>query len=523
MSNINHLTNFFQDLPKLVGENDSENDSDEELWIEIDEEAMPTISLFDAKEYVSIEEAIADMKKRFNFDLAEMKQKHSMDFYSFMKMINFIRHKSISAPAQLYSDDGSPLWLDDAYLKPSGDFESWMSYDFDQLSLNETKELDEAGKLLKMIEDLKAQLEIKDQQLLQAADDKEKMRDAFKHMMSKESEPVKNVVIVKKKHENGVASVSLDDDSGYFESYSHFNIHHTMLSDKVRTESYRDAIIKNSAVMNGKTVMDLGCGTAILSMFASQAGAKTVYAVDQSEIIYQAMEIAQTNKFENIKFVKGRLEDVEFPAGKVDVIISEWMGYLLLFEGMLDSVIYARNNYLKEGGLLLPNRCTISLVGYGSQDRYGKFVEFFHDVYGFDMKCMLKDILREGHVEKCEDAHVLTKPNTICDLDLMTCNLNYSNFSFDFNLEVTKDSKLNSFVGYFDTFFELSEKVSFSTSPAADPTHWQQVVFYLDQPVDVKVGDVIKGNFVCRRDKKDLRSLNIEIKVFDKLFKYDLN
>lgn len=106
--------------------------------------------------------------------------------------------------------------------------------------------------------------------------------------------------------------------------------------------------------------MDLGCGTSILSMFASQAGAKTVYAVDCSEIIYQAMEIAQTNNFKNIQFVKGRLEDIEFPTKeKVDIIVSEWMGYLLLFEGMLDSVIYARNNYLKPGGMLLPNRCTI--------------------------------------------------------------------------------------------------------------------------------------------------------------------
>jgi type I protein arginine methyltransferase len=390
--------------------------------------------------------------------------------------------------------------------------------------MNESVELDDTGKLLKTIEELKAQLELKDQLLMQAADDQEKMKEAFKHLISKESGPVKSAdTSIIKKHQNGVASVSLDDDNGYFESYSHFGIHHSMLSDKVRTESYRDAIIKNSESMKDKIVMDLGCGTSILSMFASQAGAKTVYAVDQSEIIYQAMEIAQKNNFNNIKFVKGRLEDVEFPAGKVDVIISEWMGYLLLFEGMLDSVIYARNNYLKEGGLLLPNRCTISLVGYGSLERYGNFVEFFDNVYGFEMKCMLKDILREGHVEKCDGAHVLTEPNVICDLDLMTCDLSYSNFSFDINLKVTKDSKLTSFVGYFDTFFDLPEKVSFSTSPASEPTHWQQVVFYLDQPVEVKVGELITGKFVCRRDKKDLRSLNIEIRAFDKVFKYDMN
>lgn len=435
-------------------------------------------------------------------------------------MINFIRYKKISDPSQLFSADGTPLWHNDEFMKPVGDYEPWMSYDFDQLNSGETAELDENAKLLRTIQELK-------DQLAQALEDKERMKEAFKHLLSKEtaadlkdctgtSSSVRNI-------KDGVASVSLENDSGYFESYSHFGIHHSMLSDKVRTESYRDAILKNSAVIKDKLVMDLGCGTSILSMFASQAGAKTVYAVDQSEIIYQAMEIAQTNNFSNIKFVKGRLEDVEFPVEKVDVIVSEWMGYLLLFEGMLDSVIYARNNYLKPDGLLLPNRCTISLVGYGSQERYQNFVEFFQDVYSFNMKCMLKDILREGHVEKCDGADILTKPNVICDLDLMTCDMNYSNFSFDFNLEVTKTSRMTSFVGYFDTFFDLPEKVSFSTSPDSTPTHWQQVVFYLDEPVEVKAGDQLTGKFICRRDRKDLRSLNIEIRALDKVFKYDLN
>lgn len=439
-------------------------------------------------------------------------------------MINFIRHKNLSEPSQLCSSDGSPLWRSDEFLKPAGEFESWLSFDFDQLEASQSFELDATTKLLKTIEELQSQLALKDQLLEQVLEDKEKMKESFKHLLSKEAAPmVKQESTSKRNVANGVASLSLDDDNGYFESYSHFGIHHSMLSDKVRTESYRDAILKNSAVIKDKIVMDLGCGTAILSMFASQAGAKTVYAVDQSEIIYQAMEIAQTNKFSNIKFVKGRLEDVEFPTDKVDIIVSEWMGYLLLFEGMLDSVIYARNNYLKEGGLLLPNRCTISLVGYGSQERYHNFIEFFHDVYGFNMKCMLKNLLREGHVEKCNAESVLTKPNVICDLNLMTCDLSYSNFEFDFSLEVTKDSKLTSFVGYFDTFFDLPEKVSFSTSPDAMPTHWQQAVFYLDEPMEVKVGDVIKGQFICRRDRNDLRSLIIEIKAFGKVLKYEMN
>lgn len=423
-------------------------------------------------------------------------------------MINYIRECKVTDPKNINPD----LWKDEKYMKPSSDFESWLSYDFDAI-----EELSEVDKL-------KEQLKSKDELLQQAMNDMATMKESFKRLMIKDEVTITKPAENKKKiHENGVGSISLDNDEGYFESYSHFSIHHAMLSDKVRTESYRDAIIKNSPSFTNKDVLDLGCGTGILSLFASQSGAKNVYAVDQSEIIYNAMEIAQVNKVKNINFIKGRAEDIEMPFKKVDIIISEWMGYFLFFEGMLDSVIYSRKNYLNEGGLLLPNRCTISIVGYGNEERYKNFIKFFEDVYGYNMNCMSKNILRESHVEKCEGKYVLTKPNVICNLDIMTCELNYSNFSYDFNLEVIKDSQMTSIVGYFDTFFDLPEKVSFSTSPDATTTHWQQVVFYLDQPVDVKTGEVISGKFICQRDPKDLRSLKVELRLFEKIFKYDIN
>jgi hypothetical protein len=57
------------------------------------------------------------------------------------------------------------------------------------------------------------------------------------------------------------------------------------------------------------------------------------------------------------------LEDVELPVESVDIIISEWMGYFLLFETMIDSVIDARNRFLKPDGVVCPNRFTLSLCG----------------------------------------------------------------------------------------------------------------------------------------------------------------
>ena len=52
-----------------------------------------------------------------------------------------------------------------------------------------------------------------------------------------------------------------------------------MLKDEVRTLTYRNAMYHNKHLFRDKIILDVGCGTGILSMFAVRAGAKQVYAV----------------------------------------------------------------------------------------------------------------------------------------------------------------------------------------------------------------------------------------------------
>ena len=48
----------------------------------------------------------------------------------------------------------------------------------------------------------------------------------------------------------------------------------------MRTKSYMNAIEQNKHLFKDKIVLDVGCGTGILSMFAARAGAKKVFAVE---------------------------------------------------------------------------------------------------------------------------------------------------------------------------------------------------------------------------------------------------
>jgi predicted RNA methylase len=83
-----------------------------------------------------------------------------------------------------------------------------------------------------------------------------------------------------------------------------------------------NAIEQNRHLFKGKVVLDVGCGTGILSMFAARAGASQVIGIECSSIIDQAKVIVEKNGFaDKITLVKGKVEEVELPVDKVDIII----------------------------------------------------------------------------------------------------------------------------------------------------------------------------------------------------------
>ena len=76
-----------------------------------------------------------------------------------------------------------------------------------------------------------------------------------------------------------------------------------------------------------------------------------------------------------ISVIQGTIETVELPE-KVDIIVSEWMGYFLLRESMLDSVLVARDKFLKPGGALYPSHARLYVAPIRSNLTHQRQREF---------------------------------------------------------------------------------------------------------------------------------------------------
>lgn len=324
--------------------------------------------------------------------------------------------------------------------------------------------------------------------------------------------------------EEDEARRSRSNDDFFFWTYNHHEIHYEMLSDRVRTESYQSAIKNNSSLIQGKSCLDIGCGTGILSFFCSSAGASKVVAVDQSDIIYAAMDIAEENGISRkIDFRKGRVEELDFDA-KFDVIVSEWMGYFLLFEGMLDTIIRARDRLLKPNGLLLPSQASLYGAAVYDKELYEDKISFWNDVYGYRMSTLKSDVIDEVHVMPVTSESIISSAVILKDFNLYTCTLeDAQKVDQEFQLKIVKNGIIHAFVVWFDCLFDLDNPVTLSTSPHSQLTHWKQSLLFLETPLTVKENDLVSGRIIVTRTEDNFRSLRIKLQLGDnKVQKYTI-
>jgi len=315
----------------------------------------------------------------------------------------------------------------------------------------------------------------------------------------------------------------------YFDSYAHFGIHEEMLKDEVRTLTYRNSIWHNKHLFKGKVVLDVGCGTGILSMFAAKAGAAKVIGVDMSGIVESARKIVDVNGLsDKIEIIKGKVEEITLPDGieKVDIIISEWMGYCLFYESMLDTVLYARDKWLRPGGLMFPDKATLYICAIEDRQYKDDKINWWDDVYGFDMSAIRKVALTEPLVDVVDRNQVVTNNCLIKEIDIQTITKDQIPFESPFHLQIRRNDYVQVMAGGGEmaevkalvTFFNMEfthchKRVGFSTAPEAPYTHWKQTVFYLEDYLTCTKGEEIYGVFRLKPNTRNVRDLDIEIDV----------
>lgn len=212
------------------------------------------------------------------------------------------------------------------------------------------------------------------------------------------------------------------------------------------------------------------------------------------------------------------------PVKKVDIIVSEWMGYCLLYEAMLDSVIWARDHYLNANGLMIPSHATMRLSLFADDDYISDKITFWNSVYGFKMSCMRAKAYDDIVIRTVKPDAVSSRSETLLELHLHTVQKDDLNITgANFALAARQDiDQLHGFVIHFDIFFTTNQeagisdaRTSFTTGPLGPETHWQQALALIDSSklgtTRLKANEDVHGSVDLRKGKENFRELEITI------------
>ncbi|XP_074045983.1 protein arginine N-methyltransferase 2 isoform X2 [Macrotis lagotis] len=311
-------------------------------------------------------------------------------------------------------------------------------------------------------------------------------------------------------------------DEEYFGSYGTLKLHLEMLSDQPRMAVYHQVILRHKDFLEDKVVLDVGCGTGILSLFcAHYSRPRAVYAVEASEMAQHTQQLVQHNGFaDRITIFQQKMEDVALPR-MVDVLVSEWMGTCLLFEFMIESVLYARDKWLSPDGVIWPTTAAIHLAPCSAEKDYDHKVLFWDNAYEFDLSSLKSLAIREffakpkfNHVLEPEEC--LSAPHPVFQLDMRTLQIpDLEKMEGELGFCIQRAGTLHGFSAWFSVEFQnLGEdgpQLMLSTGPWDPPTHWKQTLFMLDEPLAVHAGDMVSGSIVLQRNPVWRRHMSITL------------
>lgn len=256
--------------------------------------------------------------------------------------------------------------------------------------------------------------------------------------------------------------------------------HRELLADETRTLAFREAIQRT--VRPGDVVIDLGCGSGILSYFACQAGAARVYSIDSTRMADVTSLLARhLGLADRITVIRKESSEVELPE-RANVLISETLGVTGFDEGIAGSVLDARRRLLTDDARVIPSRVGVSLVPVEVDYDYDKHIAFWSERrYGFDLsplRLFASNAIAFAHIRS--NAH-LAKPQEM--FSVVPGDATRAEGKAAFVAE--RDGFLHGFGAFFTA--TLAEGVTLSNARARD-TSWSQALLPLEVPVQLHIG-----------------------------------